>query len=278
MKFGVITDVQYADINRWDVAPEREYRLAPSKLTEAIDFLNTQQDLDFVVHLGDVIDKYVTSFDELAPVFERLTHKLVHVLGNHDFKATDDHKRIPVATVLNKLGMPAKYYSMVEGAWKFIVLDTNEVGIIEQDDERNDTDGRRLLAELKQKQAVNAHSWNGTISDMQQKWLRNQLDQAEKADQSVLLFAHHPVAPLSSNMMLEPQRITQFFAQYPCVKAYLNGHDHDGAYAEVEGVPCVTFKALLDTTENSYAIVELDENRLRVEGYGREHDRELVLR
>ena len=51
--FGMISDVQYADIEN---AGTRYYRLSPAKLKEAVDDFN-RETVDFVISLGDFIDE-----------------------------------------------------------------------------------------------------------------------------------------------------------------------------------------------------------------------------
>ena len=85
---GLIADCQYADA---DTAGVREYRLAPEKLAACVDDL-TERELAFVVHLGDFTDRDWSSFDVVAPIFERLRAPHHHVLGNHDFAVADEHK------------------------------------------------------------------------------------------------------------------------------------------------------------------------------------------
>src|SRR5687768_14184937 len=56
LSIGILTDCQYADA---DTPPnsKRLYRESPKKLAAAIDHLNTMGDLDFMLHLGDAVDR-----------------------------------------------------------------------------------------------------------------------------------------------------------------------------------------------------------------------------
>src|SRR5690554_7131622 len=84
MRFGIISDVQYADR---DDAGSRNYRGSPAKLAEAVQAFNDHR-VDFVINLGDFIDSGASGFDTLVPITDRLAMPLYHVLGNHDFTKT----------------------------------------------------------------------------------------------------------------------------------------------------------------------------------------------
>ena len=280
MKFGVITDCQYADRDEWEVAPERKYRLSPAKLQDAVDYFNTQ-DIEFVIHLGDLIDQRIESFEIPLEILKSLKHPIHHVLGNHDFDTGDreEHSRLSLATVLQKLGMKSNYYSFINQTWRFIVLDTNELGVIEVPNDSPDyKKGEKLLKKLQNDGKINAHPWNGTISDKQQLWLESELQLAQQSNQSVIIFAHHQLHPENRDQVLQPERIHKYFTDYNCIKAFLNGHNHKGDYAIFDEVHCVTFKGMLDTTKNSYAVIEVSGNAMKITGHGREITREVNLR
>ena len=79
--FGAIADCQYcADPGRG----ARKYALSEDKLTKCVTHLNTM-DLEYVVHLGDFIDRDFKSFDVVGPIYKKLKMPKYHVLGNHDF-------------------------------------------------------------------------------------------------------------------------------------------------------------------------------------------------
>ena len=99
---------------------------------------------------------------------------------------------------LNDSAQSASYYSLlppqVPAGFRFISIDTNsEGGVVEQ-------------------------SSNGNIDDPQWQWLIRELDAAEAADQLVVLFGHHPVRSLTSNVPDE--------AASPCL-GIPDEHGHD---------------------------------------------------
>ena len=79
LRFGMIADAQYVDA---EARGSRFYRNSLSKLEACVDDLNTQ-DLDFVIHLGDFIDRDFQSFDAILPIYEKLRAPSYHHHGNY---------------------------------------------------------------------------------------------------------------------------------------------------------------------------------------------------
>jgi len=90
IRFGIVTDIHYAD----RVTPDnsnRYYKESLGKLSECVDLMN-EQDLDFLIELGDFKDqgavpKEEETLDFLNTVekeFRRFKGPCYHVLGNHD--------------------------------------------------------------------------------------------------------------------------------------------------------------------------------------------------
>lgn len=280
MKFGVITDCQYADVGIVDLAPQRKFRESKEKLREAINFFNNQ-DVEFVVHLGDFIDHDIAGFKVLNEITKDLNKPLFHIFGNHDFYEVwpKEVNRNSKEELLKLLDMPSPYYEKIFGDFRFLFLDSNEVGVIESTEgSKAYEEGMSLINKLKKAGYVNAETWNGTISDEQFKWIVERTIEAEKLNQKVVLFAHHPVFPEHRENMLEYEKIINLFRKHKNLAAYLNGHNHDGNEGVVNEVPCITFKGMVDTDENSYSIVELTKEGLLIKGYGREESRKIKTR
>jgi manganese-dependent ADP-ribose/CDP-alcohol diphosphatase len=67
--------------------------------------------------------------------------------------------------------------------------------------------------------------------------------------------------------------------RHPHVVAWLNGHNHAGAFGERNGVSFVTLKGMVETAATTaYAITRFLPDRLILEGQGREPSRELKFR
>lgn len=264
---GVIADCQYCSDPG---AGKRKYSLSEKKLQECIDHLNTM-DLAYVIHLGDFIDKDFESFEVVAPIYNQLNAPHYHVLGNHDFSVDDSLK----AEVPERLGLTSRYYDFEMHGWRFVVLDGNDVSF----HAHPEGSAEYLKAEqYYNENQITSPKWNGAIGEEQLSWLKQTLDQAERAGEKVILYSHFPVYPENNHNSWNAKEIVSLLSGYECVKVYMNGHNHAGNYANRDGIHYMTMKGMVDTTETAYSVVEINEDSLEVRGYGREEDRVLELR
>ncbi len=102
IRFACITDTQ------------RQYDITRN----AVNFLNTYQPLDFILHAGDLTDfgladEFVWMVDELI----RLKRPWLTVIGNHDFLGTGEHNYARIFGPLN--------YSLNIGHLHLVCLNTN---------------------------------------------------------------------------------------------------------------------------------------------------------
>ena len=92
------------------------------------------------------------------------------------------------------------------------------------------------------------------------------------------MHAHHPVYPLSRGHNLwNDQELIALIEKHSCVAAYINGHNHNGAYAVKNGVHYLTLKGMVDTEENSYCVMKIFDDRIEVRGRGRQEDFRLEI-
>ncbi len=270
LRFGVVTDCQYADIPT-PPKSRRFYRQSPDKLREAVDTLNARGDLDFVIHLGDMVDKDFASYGVVMPIFRQLKFPRYQCLGNHDYSVEDAEK----AKVPGALDMQANYYSFQRKGWRLIVTDGNEVSLFAHPAEHPQTAlGKAVRASWNPQPA----EWNGAVSQTQLSWLRDELDAAQAAGQHVLMFGHYPLLPRDSHNLWNASALLELVEEYrPLVKAFFCGHNHDGNYAAKHGAHFLNFMGMVDTKSNAFAVVEAQADVLRVTGYHREPHRELPL-
>lgn len=268
--FGVIADVQYAD--KPD-AGARHYQRSLVNLETAVSRLN-EEPLRFTVHLGDFIDEEIASLDRALPLFERLEHDQVHVLGNHDFCA-------PRAEIVARFGMPDAYHSFAVEGWRFVVLDglaVSLLGLTDEEDEAREQAQAQLDA-LENDNCPNAHAWNGGLGEKQLGWLRTTLADAQKENQRVIVLCHLPALEASSDathLLWDHAKLVEVLDEFPGVFAYFNGHDHAGGYARSEGVHYVTFPGMVEAPENNaFAVVDVHADRLDIRGFGKVPSRTL---
>ena len=259
--FGAIADCQYcAGPNRGS----RHYASSAGKLKECVAELN-KHDLEFVIHLGDFIDRDYSSFDKVLPIYQSLQMPAYHALGNHDFDVSDEFK----GKVVERMGMKSKYYEFSVKDWRFIVLDGNDVSFhAYPKNSPKYKDAERYYRENK----IRSPKWNGAVGSEQVAWLSKILQKAEKQKEQVAVFCHFPVYPADPHNLWNAGEIISLFEEFSCVKAYINGHNHKGKYGQKNGIHYLTLKGMVETETNAYSIIRAAENSLDLKGYGREKD------
>lgn len=274
--FGVVADVQYCDC---DTHGSRYYRASLEKLGGAVEAFNREAP-DFVVQLGDLIDRDAASYDDVLPVLRRIEAPTYHVLGNHDFSVGEDVSGSIQDEVLQVLGMERAYYDFRHEDWRFVVLDGNDVSLhataAEGEGRRR---AERTLASLRERGADNAQSWNGGLGAEQLAWLDRTLADADAAGERVILFCHFPVYPDGAHNLWNAEAVLVLLEAHPSVAAYISGHNHAGAYAVRRGVHFLTLRGMVETPDTTaFAFIEVTPVGLQVRGEGREPDRMLQLR
>ncbi len=272
-RFGVVADPQYAALEP-NLQLDRYPAKSLDKLGEAIAEFN-RHDLAFVVTLGDIIDGDWESFDAVLPVYETLRHERYFLLGNHDFAVAPEH----LAKVANRVGLSSAYYDFAHAGYRFIALDGNDVSLFAppEGDPRRD-EAKALMKALDDAGAPNSQRWNGAVSDTQYAWLAAKLHEAKAAGEKVVVLNHYPIFPENSHNALDSNRLLALLAEHDQVVAYLSGHNHAGNFGVIDGTYFVNFKGMVDTEDsNAYAILSVYEDRLEIEGFGREESRVLML-
>ncbi|WP_113260105.1 metallophosphoesterase [Agrobacterium cavarae] len=271
--FGIVADPQYADI---PARPEmnRFYAESTKKLTAAIDAFN-QENLAFVVTLGDLIDRGWQSFDAILGCYDHLRHRSILLPGNHDFAVEPEH----LPKVHDRLGMPSKWYDFSLGEFRFIVLDGNDVSTFAPPfgDPRRELATTRLEA-LREAGDLNAQDWNGSFSNEQLSWLRATLAKADAMQEQVVLFCHYPLYPANAHNMWDAPKVLKLLAAHHSVRAWFCGHNHDGNYGVIGNTHFVNVKGMVDTPDqNAFAIADVYPDRIVLRGYGRETNRVLMF-
>ena len=267
VRFGVIADCQYCEK---PTSGQRHYSESPQKLEKSITHFNELKP-EWIIHLGDFIEEKYESFEPLLKITAKSTSPIKHVLGNHDYDVEDKYK----ADIPTLLKMPAPFYSWSEKGWRFIVVDGNDISVhAHAKDSPKQKEAWRLWKTLKPKQPA----WNGALGKEQLAWMRKELTSAQNSDEKVILFCHFPVFPADQHVLWNSQEVLSLIDEFTCVRGWLNGHNHNGDYAERKGVHYVTFRAMVDTEQSAYSIVVVDEEKISIQGFGREESRELIIK
>ena len=273
LRLGIIADPQYADLDP-NTRLNRHFRRSLAKLSEAVTRFNAQ-DLDAVVVLGDLIDRDWESLAPVLDVLDTLDAPRILLPGNHDFLVEPDR----LSEVHAALGMPAPYHEVRLKGLRLLVTDGNEISLFAPpvgDSRRLEAEQR--LAAIKARNLPNANTWNAGISDLQAGWIAERLAGAEAAGEKVILLGHYPIYPPSDHALWGAEDLTETITASPAAIAYLCGHDHRGNCAERDGVHFLNFCGMVDTEhDNAFAILSLFDDRIEIEGHGREPSRRLPL-
>jgi len=265
--FAALADCQYCADKSKGV---RLYSKSAKKLEDCVFHLN-EMDLKFAIHLGDFIDKGFDNFDVLNPIYDRLKFPKYHVLGNHDFSVKDNLKdKVP-----EKMGLSSRYYSFEYLDWRYIVLDGNDISFHAYP---KGSEEIARATDYYRKHKVTSPKWNGAIGPQQVSWLKESLEKAQSKNEKVMVFCHFPVYPKDIHNLWNAEEVVELLSQFNCVKAYINGHNHKGHYGVKHGIHFVTLKGMVDTEENSYAVVKVSEKSIEVKGFGRESDRKMMIK
>jgi len=268
--FGVIADIQFCDC---EPAGTRYYRSSLIKLREAISYFKSDS-LDFIVDLGDMIDKDYASYNPVKSILDSSGMKVWHTTGNHDYSVEPKlKKRIPQLQE-NKDG----YYSFNYEKFRFIVLNGNDISTYGTGNRKAIEEAQLLISKVKAAGEANWHEWNGGLGERQMGWFRSQLDEAVVKSEKVIILCHFPVWPENQHNLLNYRDILNLLEKYNNIIAWFNGHNHAGNYGNFNLIHFVTLRGMVETeTVNSFAEVEIYSNKIWIKGFGREKSQILAL-
>lgn len=261
--FGIIADVQYADV---EPAGSRFYRSSLQKLRNSMAAFK-EDSVDFIINLGDLIDRDYESYYPVTGILDSSGIKTYHVTGNHDYAVDSKYKkRLPVSKQ-SKDG----YYSIVHQNFRFIFINGNEVSTYISNNKATIKKITDTIASMKGRGEINAIDWNGGISMKQLTWIDNQLKEASGKNEKVFLICHFPVVPENIHNLLNYKEVLPVLEKYQNIVAWFNGHNHAGNYGNFNMIHFVTFKGMVETeASNSFAVVDVYKNKLWIRGSGRE--------
>lgn len=247
LRIGLVTDIHYADR---PPAGSRYYRDSLVKLAAAGDeFARAKTDL--VVELGDFIDTAETLEAEqgflrrINAEYQRLPGPRYYVLGNHCVFA------LTKAEFLDIAGFDKSYYSFDHGNVHFVMLD----GCFRGD---GTPYGRKNF------------TWTDSfIPPDQLEWLRQDL---ATGDGPALVFVHQCLDVEPPFGVKNASQVRQTLEASGRVKAVFQGHNHRGAYRQINGIHYCTLRAMIEgpvSETNAFSILEvLADGRLRLTGFG----------
>ncbi len=254
LRFGIITDLHYADI---DPSGARSYRESLVKLEECIRVMNDQK-ADFLVELGDFKDqdkvnpaegKTLSYLKRIEAVFEKFDGPRYHVLGNHD---ADSLSKSQFSKVAQNSGIPPdrSYYSFGVKGVRFIVLDASF-----RSDGTSYDHGNFAWEDAK-------------IPAAELNWLNQELASSSKP---AMIFIHHQLDGEGAYYVKNAAEVRRVLESSGKVLAVIQGHRHEGQLNIMNHIPFYTLKAAVEGSgagNNSYALVEIDRDfNIRISGF-----------
>ncbi len=253
VRFGLVTDAHYADA---DPLGTRFYRESLAKMREAVAKLRAEK-VSFLGILGDIKDMApkepeARTLSHLAAIeaeIQRFGGPTYHVLGNHDM---DNISKPQMLAGITNTGIARgrSYYAFSHHGLRFVVLDACYLENGESYNHGN-FDYR--------------DTW---VPAAELEWLNRELTASVDP---VIVLAHQRLdgeGPLHVKNSAEVRAVLERSKK---VLAVFMGHDHPGAYNQMNGLHYYTQKAVIEGSgeaNNAYTVVTVDASRnITVTGY-----------
>lgn len=230
-EFGVIADIQTADINdgtSYDGKQHRHYRASFDALKAAVRLWNEWPTrISFIANLGDAIDEACARQEPrqseqcIAAVAEALmdectaTDQFHHCVGNHElYNFPRRGLRDGPAALRCGVGRSAPYsyhsFTPVLG-WRILILDPYEIGVIgwSPDEHPNVVAAWEILDANNKNDCRTPGDWmagmsgnerrfvpfSGGVGEKQLAWIREEMVAARDAGERVLVLTHVSIKP-----------------------------------------------------------------------------------
>jgi len=270
VKIGVFADCQYCNC---ETAGTRFYRNSLSKLDDCITQFNRDKEIDFVVGLGDIIDRDFASFNSVNAILSKSKNEVYQLIGNHDLAVEKSLlEKVPAKINLNKT-----WYSFTKNDWHFVFLNGNDI-TFHSNDIKVVRQAQEMTDKLKKEGKPNFYDWNGGIGPKQLEWLEKELQKAENKKLKVAIFCHYPLLPFEAHALWNSEEVLAILTKHNGLKLYMNGHNHAGNYAFQNGIHFVNLKGMVETEyENAFSVISFSDKKIEIEGFGREKSKIFLL-
>lgn len=300
--FGVITDVQYADIpdGRSFLGVPRYYRHSIQVLQRAVVKWNSLKTLKFSVNFGDIIDGFcpkdqsLTAVQNVLAEFKKFNGPVHHIIGNHCLYNLPRDELMSLLQIPSPSGCAYYDFSQVP-EYRFVFLDAYDISAIGWPQSHPKMSSAMELLCAKNPNADKNSPigmlglekrflmFNGAVSKEQLEWLDSVLQDATKNEQKVVICCHIPLDPGASSaeaLLWNYEEVMEVIHRYECVKVCLAGHAHKGGYSvDSHGVHHRVLEAALECPpgSNAFGYVDVYQDRLSLSGTDRMASTEMVF-
>lgn len=286
LSFGLIADVQYADMDdgtNFNKARKRYYRASLDALKRAVAAWKTNTELAFVVQLGDLLDGLnkringatAAALEAVLAPFRELSCPTYHLVGNHDLYNLSRSEiltsELNSGRLLGSNGVKGElYYSVVvHPRLRLIVLDTYDIGVLGYCDRPHHPhylEAQRVLEENNPNPEKNSAvgltdvaqryvAYNGGVSKLQLSWLEAQLSEADAHRQNVIITAHcqlnaalNDTVEAGACLVWNYTEVQKVLHSHNCVIGCFMGHDHNGSLTvDSAGIQHLVLKGVIET-------------------------------
>lgn len=292
--FGVISDVQYADIpdGHSFLGVPRYYQHSIHVLERAVRNWNSHGKLKFVINFGDIVDgkcpqdQSLDAVKKVTTEFEKFNGPIHHMIGNHCLYNLPRDKLLPLLKIPS-LGGHAYYDFSPAPEYRFVVLDGYDISAIGwPQDNPNKLQALEFLSKKNPNYDKNSPEgllglerrflmFNGAVGREQLEWLDGILEDATKLKQNVVVCCHLPLDPGATSqeaLLWNYDEVMNVIHQYNCVKVCLSGHDHKGGHSiDSHGIHHRSLEAALECPPgaDAFGYIDVYDNRLLLFGTGR---------
>ncbi|XP_072992508.1 manganese-dependent ADP-ribose/CDP-alcohol diphosphatase [Typha latifolia] len=300
--FGVIADVQYADIpdGRSFLGVPRYYRHSFLVLQRAVRKWNEEKKLKFSINFGDIVDgfcpkdKSLITVEKVVKEFEKFNGPVYHMIGNHCLY------NLPRSKLISLFKIPSNdcraYYDFSPcPEYRFIVLDAYDfsglgwpqdhpitmeaIKFLQEKNPNTDKNSPNGLQGLERRFLL----FNGAVGKKQLNWLEDILRDCVKHQQMAIICCHLPLdaeAAAPEALLWNYEEVMAVVHRYNCVKACFSGHDHKGGYSiDSHGIHHRVLEAALECPpgSNSFGYVDVYHDRLSLLGFDRMVTTEMIF-
>lgn len=228
LHFVQIADVHYPKKN-FLYYGNRDLSNAVDNYTKAINYINSQNNIEFVFYTGDYVDRSLKEvYDDFFALTKKINKPYYFCLGNHEVNTPFGLNKMEAVDYTRQ--MTSSYSS---GANYFVNLNENFIAVM-----LDGTHDEKICA-------------RGNYKKNTLKWLEKVL--VDNIDKNVLIFQHFPIIEpaedkfyIHSHKTRNKKSYFKLLKKYPNVKIIVSGHFHKKGEFEKDNVLHFSTPALFE--------------------------------